>query len=236
MTKIRQEEVICQICNLAKKPSETIPAGLVRPSIVDVILRTHPDWKTEGYICLRDLNQFRSQYIEGAVEADKGELSVIEQQVVDSIKEQEVLSSNINIEFDRKLTVGEKLSDGLADFGGSWRFLMIFSGTLFVWILFNSVVLTLKPFDPYPYILLNLVLSCLAAVQAPIILMSQNRQEARDRLRADHDYRVNLKAELEIRHLHEKLDYLLIQQWQRLLEIQRIQIDIMEEVSGDVRR
>jgi len=236
MQKTRHEEVTCQICHLTKELADTIPADLVRPPIVDMIRRTHPGWKTDGYICLHDLNQFRSQYIEEVVEADKGELSVIEQQVVDSIKEQEVLSSNVNIEFDRKLTVGEKMADGLADFGGSWRFLMIFSGTLVVWILLNSVVLTLRPFDPYPYILLNLVLSCLASVQAPIILMSQNRQEARDRLRADHDYRVNLKAELEIRHLHEKLDHLLMEQWQRLLEIQRIQVEIMEEVSRDVRR
>ena len=100
----------------------------------------------------------------------------------------------------------------------------------------NTVVLLARPFDPYPFILLNLFLSCLAALQAPIIMMSQNRQEARDRLRSENDYRVNLKAELEIRHLHEKLDHLLQNQWQRLLEIQEIQIELMNELTADQRK
>src|SRR5205823_2265166 len=101
---------------------------------------------------------------------------------------------------------------------------------LVVWIVINSLAVLMRPFDPFPYILLNLILSCLAAIQAPIIMMSQNRLEARDRLRAEHDYRVNLKAELEIRHLHWKMDQLLTHQWRRLLEIQQIQTDLMEEL------
>ncbi len=100
----------------------------------------------------------------------------------------------------------------------------------------NSVVMLMKPFDPYPYIFLNLILSCLAAMQAPVILMSQNRQEARDRMQAEHDYRINLKAELEIRHLHEKIDHLLMNQWQRLMEIQQIQMELMEELAHKKRR
>jgi uncharacterized membrane protein len=99
----------------------------------------------------------------------------------------------------------------------------------------NSVVMLMKPFDPYPFIFLNLILSCLAAMQAPVILMSQNRQEARDRLQAEHDYRINLKAELEIRHLHEKIDHLLMNQWQRLMEIQQIQMELMEELARKKR-
>ncbi|MEJ2066841.1 MAG: DUF1003 domain-containing protein, partial [Deltaproteobacteria bacterium] len=91
--------------------------------------------------------------------------------------------------------------------------------------------LILKPFDPYPFILLNLVLSCLAAIQAPIIMMSQNRQEDKDRLQSQHDYLVNLKAELEIRHLHDKVDHLINNQWQRLLEIQEIQTELMEGLA-----
>jgi len=101
---------------------------------------------------------------------------------------------------------------------------------LAAWIGINSVATLRGPFDPYPYILLNLILSCLAAIQAPIIMMSQNRIEARDRLRSENDYQVNLKAELEIRHLHEKLDVLLKHQWQKLLEIQQIQMDFMKEL------
>jgi uncharacterized membrane protein len=236
MARSRQGAVVCQICNTAKSPSETMPAELVRPSVVEVIRRSHPDWRTDGYICLSDLNRFRSMYIQEAVESDKGEISFLERQVLESLEEHDVLSSNVNIEFERKLTLGERMADRVAEFGGSWRFVIIFFGVLLGWVLLNTIVLIGKPFDPYPYILLNLVLSCLAAVQAPIIMMSQNRQEARDRLRAEHDYRVNLKAELEIRHLHEKMDHLLVQQWQRLLEIQEIQIEIMEEISGNARR
>jgi uncharacterized membrane protein len=123
------------------------------------------------------------------------------------------------------------MADKLADFGGSWRFIGIFCGLLFLWVIMNSALIIWKPFDPYPFIFLNLILSCLAAIQAPVILMSQNRQEARDRLQAEYDYRINLKAELEIRHLHEKIDHLLMNQWQRLLEIQQIQMELMEELA-----
>lgn len=127
------------------------------------------------------------------------------------------------------------MADRLADFGGSWLFIGIFCGTLAIWIIMNSVVMLMKPFDPYPYIFLNLILSCLAAIQAPVILMSQNRQEARDRIQAEHDYRINLKAELEIRHLHEKIDHLLMNQWQRLMEIQQIQMELMQELARKKR-
>jgi len=147
-----------------------------------------------------------------------------------SMKDQGLLAKNVNVEFDRKLTLGERLADKVAEFGGSWRFIITFFIVMVMWIIMNSVLLLRKPFDPYPFILLNLVLSCLAAIQAPIIMMSQNRQEAKDRLRSEQDYRVNLKAELEIRYLHEKIDHLLAQQWQRLVEIQQIQMDLMEEL------
>src|SRR5690606_1596748 len=119
-----------------------------------------------------------------------------------------------------------------------WKFIITFGAILSSWIALNIVGLLARPFDPYPFILLNLVLSCLAALQAPVIMMSQNRQEARDRIRSKNDYKVNLKAELEIRHLHEKLDHLLIHQWQRLMEIQQIQVELMNEISrgGSSRR
>ena len=109
---------------------------------------------------------------------------------------------------------------------------MLFGGVLAVWMAFNVIMAAQEQFDPYPFILLNLVLSCLAAIQAPIIMMSQKRQEAKDRLRSENDYRVNLKAELEIRHLHEKLDHLINRQWERLAEIQQIQLEIMEDLAG----
>ena len=131
--------------------------------------------------------------------------------------------------------MGSDLSDRIASFGGSWTFIMIFGAVLFVWIVINTIVLATRAFDPYPFILMNLILSCLAALQAPIIMMSQNRAEARDRARAENDYKVNLKAELEIRHLHEKIDHLLRKQYNRLFEIQQIQIELLEEL-GQKRR
>lgn len=118
---------------------------------------------------------------------------------------------------------------------GRWRFIIVFAIILVLWIAINSTVLFWKPFDSYPFILLNLMLSCVAAIQAPVILMSQNREQVKNRLRSEYDYRVNLKAELQIWHLHEKIDHLLMNQWQRLLEIQEIQIDLMEELTRNKR-
>ncbi|MFH5806163.1 DUF1003 domain-containing protein [Alienimonas sp. DA493] len=128
-----------------------------------------------------------------------------------------------------------RLADRVASFGGSWTFILSFSGVLAAWVVLNTVGLMAEPFAPYPYILLNLLLSCLAALQAPVIMMSQNRQEAKDRARAENDLRVNLKAELEIRHLHAKLDLLLTHQWQRLREIKQLQTDLLEELGGRAR-
>ena len=151
--------------------------------------------------------------------------------MVESLREQELLSSNLNAEFAERSTLGQRVADRVATFGGSWTFISLFALVIVVWMIVNTVALLRRPFDPFPFILLNLVLSCLAAVQAPVIMMSQNRHDAKDRLRAENDYRINLKSELEIRHLGERLDLLLTQQWQRLLEIQRIQIELMEELT-----
>ena len=149
--------------------------------------------------------------------------------MVQSLADHETLAENIEAEFVGHRTLGERLSDHLASFGGSWTFIIIFFLLLIGWMAFNVVTLAREHFDPYPFILLNLVLSCLAAIQAPIIMMSQKRQEAKDRLRSENDFRVNLKAELEIRHLHEKIDHILTRQWERLAEIQQIQLEAMQD-------
>jgi uncharacterized membrane protein len=227
----RAEPIPCQICHEPRRPSEVLPAELVRTSIVETIRKTRPEWAPHGFICLQDLNRFRAEHVEDLLATEKGELSTLEEEVVRSLHEHDTLSRNVNVEFDRELTFGERIADRVAEFGGSWRFIISFGVVLVLWIAVNSVALLRPPFDPYPYILLNLVLSCLAALQAPVIMMSQNRQEAKDRLRGEHDYRVNLKAELEIRHINAKFDLLLTHQWQRLLEIQQIQMEIMEELS-----
>ena len=230
MGRTQQATVLCQICKKHKNRSDVLPGDMVRGPVIETIRKKHPDWSSSGFICLDDLNHFRTEHVQEALVEEKGELSSLEEEVVKSLKEHELLSKNINVEFDRELTFGQRVADKVAEFGGSWRFIISFAVVIAVWIVINSVALILKPFDPYPYILLNLVLSCLAAIQAPVIMMSQNRREAKDRLRAEHDYRVNLKAELEIRHLNGKMDLLLTHQWQRLLEIQEIQTELMEEL------
>jgi len=206
-------------------------AELIRPSLLEFIQKKLPDLDTKGFICLDDLGEFRKDYIKEVLEDEIGELSALDQEVIESLQQHEILSSDISKQFERKLTFGERLSDHIAEFGGSWKFLISFGAVLVIWIAINGVILATHAFDPFPFILLNLILSCLAAVQAPIIMMSQNRAEARDRLRAENDYKVNLKAELEIRHLHEKIDHLLRRQYNRLFEIQQIQIELLEEIS-----
>jgi len=222
---------VCNICGKTKATSMMMPAELIRSALAEQIRTSYPDWKPEGYICLSDLNRFRMKYIQNLLESEKGELTALDHEVLESLRRHETLSSNVDAEFEKELVLGEKMADGLATFGGSWTFLIIFASILFVWIAINSFLLLKKPFDPYPFILLNLVLSCLAAIQAPVIMMSQNRQEAKDRLRSQNDYQVNLKAELEIRHLNEKIDHLLSHQWERLVEIQQIQIDLLSEIA-----
>jgi len=221
----------CAICGKTFAARELTTGELIRPSVVEEIRRTHPDWSSDKFICQADLAAFRAKYVHSLLESERGELTSLEQDVLRSLREHEVLASNVDAEFERDWSFGERLADRIAAFGGSWSFMIVFSGCLAVWILMNSLVLFWRPVDPYPFILLNLLLSCLAAVQAPIIMMSQNRQEAKDRLRAQHDYRVNLKAELEIRQLHEKLDHLLSHQWERLVDIQEVQLELLSEIG-----
>jgi uncharacterized membrane protein len=232
MPRTHHATVTCQICHQQKRRSEVLPAELVRSPVVDLIRAEHPDWSETGFICLSDLDHYRTRYVEQTLEAERGELTTLEEDVLRSMEEHELLAANVDAEFDEALTFGQRMADKLAYFGGSWTFLIFFAVFLAIWIVINSLLILARPFDPYPFILLNLVLSCLAAIQAPVILMSQNRQEAKDRRRGEYDYRVNLKAELEIRQLHAKLDLLLTHQWHRLLEIQEIQIELIEELAG----
>jgi uncharacterized membrane protein len=220
----------CQVCRNHFRVGEVIRARLIEEPIVKLIKARHPKWSPEGFICLADLNLFRSRYVTEVLKSASQEIYDQERGMAKGLEE-EVSSRNINKEFESRLTLGERMADRLADFGGSWTFISIFMVMLVVWMAINTWVLLRKPFDPYPYILLNLVLSCLAAIQAPVILMSQNRQEAKDRLHSEHDYEINLKAEIEIRKLHEKLDHLLMHQWQRLMDIQQLQVNLMEEIS-----
>jgi len=236
MTNKKQAIRTCQLCHRGFPESQCFPGESLRPRIVEEIVRDHPDWTNDGWICKDDLHRYRTRLVETVLASERGELTGLEREVVDALSRHETLARDIEAEFERKRSVGEVAADRIASFGGSWAFIGVFAVFLAVWMGLNTFALLAKPFDVYPFILLNLVLSTLAAIQAPVIMMSQNRQEAKDRLRAMQDYRINLKAELEIRQLHEKMDHLLARQWHRLVEIQQVQLDLLEELSRTTGR
>lgn len=220
----------CLVCGKNFPVRELVAAPLVRDNIASDIRRDHPAWSPAAAICQTDLARYRAQHVHALLVSEKGELSELEQAVLHSLQTHQTLAADVDSDYEENWTFGERLADRIADFGGSWTFLIIFGLFIVAWIMINSLVLYWRPVDPFPFILLNLLLSCLAAVQAPIIMMSQNRQEAKDRLRARNDYQVNLKAELEIRQLHEKIDHLLSHQWERMIEIQEVQLDLLNEL------
>jgi uncharacterized membrane protein len=222
---------VCEVCGRGDSEVPLLPISLSRAAITSLLEEKYPQRSHSGFLCVDDLNSLRVEYVRSLLAAEKGELSTLENEVLESLQKQDTVSSQIEEEFQAKFTFGERLSDKMAAFGGSWTFILIFILIVFLWIMTNLLFLARHSFDPYPFILLNLVLSCLAAFQAPIIMMSQNRQEARDRLRAVNDYQVNLKAELEIRLLHQKIDHMLSRQWERLAEIQEIQLDLIHELK-----
>ncbi len=236
MAENQPSKVVCQICGAEKSEGEAWPGELLREGLQQTIKKRYPHWSPTGYVCVADLNRLRGEYLEDLLKEDMGEITALQQGAVSAIEQHELLSRNLNVAFEQELTFWERLSDKVAAFGGSWVFIIGFGAVICLWIAINSVALLRQPFDPYPYIFLNLVLSGLAGFQAPIILMSQNRQDAKDRLRSEYDYRINLKAELEIRALNEKMDLMLKQQWHRLLEIQRLQFQVMEEMADTVAK
>lgn len=221
---------ICQICGRDESKIEILPAVVVRPALGDLIKTSFPNWSGKGFICRDDLRKFRNNYLMKLLEDEKGELTKLEKDVIAKLTDYEIITTNIDEEFAEQLTFGQKVSDKIASFGGSWKFIFLFMFVLIAWIGVNSYFLLSKPFDPFPFILLNLILSCIAAIQAPVIMMSQNRQEARDRKRAEADYKINLKSELELRQLHQKVDHLLTQQWERMVEIQELQLEVLDEL------
>lgn len=213
-----------------------MPAGALRPSLSEHIASRHPGtWDETARVCRKCLAHERFEYVKTRLTREKGELSAVEEDIARKVAEHQSLATDIEQRFESTSTLGQRVADRVAAIGGSWPFLLIFLLILLAWAGFNSIVLGTRAFDPYPYILLNLFLSCLAAVQAPIIMMSQNRVAARDRMEADQDFRINLKAELEIASLHEKMDHLLHSQWQHMVELQEIQLEVLNELSSKKR-
>jgi len=216
--------------------SERVSAKTIRHSILDLIQKEHPKFSHESYLGTSELNHYRENAISEFLVKEVGELSDLEKTVLNSLTENTTLTDKIDGEEGQILTVGQRVADKVATFGGSWTFIISFGVFILIWIAANVVWLANKSFDPYPFILLNLILSCLAALQAPVIMMSQNRQEEKDRERAKKDYMINLKSELEIRTLHEKIDHFIMDQQQELLELQKVQIDIMTNILKRVEK
>ncbi|MFW9618819.1 MAG: DUF1003 domain-containing protein [Sulfurospirillum sp.] len=223
---------ISDISHKAFPLSERISATTIRHSILRAIQEQYPDFGEESYLSVSEINAFREKYIADYLAKELGELSDLEERVLASFRNNSTLTDKIADSGDESvtLTFGQKIADKVAAFGGSWTFILSFCFFLFLWIAINVVWFHNQGFDPYPYILLNLILSCVAALQAPIIMMSQNRQEEKDRARSKSDYMINLKSELEIRMLHEKIDHLIMHQQEELLEIQKVQIDMMQDI------
>lgn len=215
---------------------EEIKGQDIREGVFNLIQSEHPDFNRDCYITLAELNRYRRLYLTSLIIQEKGELALIDRDVMDAIKNNSILSENIQDENETELTYGEKIADKVAAFGGSWMFIISFFAFILLWMIVNIYFFASDPFDPYPFILLNLILSCLAAIQAPIIMMSQNRQEQKDRQRNEHDYKINLKAELEIKLLSEKIDHLLVHQNNKLLEIQEVQIDYLEDLLKEIKK
>lgn len=215
---------------------EAVQLHGVRDSVFDFIKSKYPEVERDDYLSLSELNTFRREYLADLVEQESGELQLIDRDVMNAVKNNSILFENIQDKIDKKLTVGQRVADSVAQFGGSWTFIISFFVFLLIWMTVNILFLASKAFDPYPFILLNLILSCLAAIQAPIIMMSQNRQEQKDRLRSEHDYKINLKAELEIKLLSEKIDHLIIHQNRKLLEIQEVQADYLDDLTEEISR
>lgn len=210
--------------------SDKVSGHVVRQPILELIRKDHPQFTANDYLSLTELNYYREKYISGFLLKELNELSALKENVLDSLKKETTLSDKLENEELSSITTGQKIADKVATFGGSWTFILSFGTFLAVWILVNVFVLASRPFDPYPFILLNLILSCIAAMQAPVIMMSQNRQEEKDRERAKKDYMINLKSELEIQMLHEKIDHLIMHQQQELIGIQKVQIDMMNDI------
>lgn len=225
---------LCAATGKSLPHAKLTPLSALRPRLTEIILEEYPDLERDALVSEEVVNAARVKYVHNLLETQLGDLTHLDEEVVSSLHRHELLSERPASEHEERqqLTFGERVSDRIAAFGGSWRFILSFTGFLIIWILINAF-LAGKSFDPYPFILLNLILSCIAALQAPVIMMSQNRGEARDRQRAESDYKINLKAELEIRHLHEKIDYLLHRHATQLMEIQNIQLELLREMASN---
>jgi uncharacterized membrane protein len=224
-------EQTCSISGKVHDEKEGILWEDLRPSLQHFFKSQNLQLKPGAFISFNALNDLIRAYINKLSTEELRAHSSLVQRVHQQYKNDETLKPIKARLEEGPTTFGQRMADRIADFGGSWTFILIFFGFILIWMAINTFYFFNKGFDPYPYILLNLILSCLAALQAPVIMMSQNRQEDKDRERAEYDFKVNLKAETEIRLLHEKLDYILLHQNQSLVELFQLHLDILQQMQ-----
>ncbi|OXB04733.1 DUF1003 domain-containing protein [Flavobacterium plurextorum] len=223
------------ISNIDFPENDKVYGKSIHDPILGLIIKDHPSFCDDDCIAVEELNEYRQRYISNYLSTEIGALSDLEKNVISSLKEDKSIVSTVEDEAETR-NFGQKIADQVADFGGSWTFIISFLAFIVIWIGSNVYILVNKGFDPYPFILLNLILSCIAALQAPVIMMSQNRQEEKDRNRAKKDYMINLKSELEIRMIHDKIDHLIMHQQQELIEIQKVQIEMMNDILNKIKK
>lgn len=234
-SSMKHNETFNSAISNIKYPLKDLVLGTsIRISILQLIREDYPDFDKNSSISVSELNIYREKYISKYLQTEIRALSAIEKDVVKSLEEDTSLVAKL-VEDAETRNHGQIIADKVASFGGSWTFIISFFVFITIWISSNVLIFTNKEFDPYPFILLNLILSCIAALQAPVIMMSQNRQEEKDRDRAKKDYMINLKSELEIRMLDDKIDHLVMHQQQELIEIQKVQIEMMNDILNRIK-
>ncbi|MCK8606699.1 DUF1003 domain-containing protein [Apilactobacillus ozensis] len=230
----RNKAVKCLVDDAVFMEDEGLFLSDLHPSIVNLIKHDYPKAKINSFICSHHLLKYRMARVDSMINADLKQSQKINRKLTKALQNDDYEITDVNVALSKTLTFGQRVSDAVARFGGSWSFIFIFVGVLLGWMIINGLSLFGLHFDPYPFILLNLALSCIAAIQAPIIMMSQNRSADRDRLDAENDFHVNLKSEHELRILHAKLDHLTQNQLPHDLEIEKLQLQILGEVRTEL--
>lgn len=210
-----------------KKLQNTTKISELELELLGYIQSKNPAAQETDEITYRQVLDYRYAYINQLLSEEMNATEAFNENYHEKIQRKDLQTKNLNKALAKQETFGDKIADKIAEFGGSWPFIITFIVFLLAWIVLNATGLFFKPFDKYPFILLNLALSCLAALQAPIIMMSQNRAAERDRAQADNDYEVNVKAEVEIDSLHQKLDYLMMTKWQHIIQLQQLQVELL---------
>jgi len=223
------------ISGIEFKENEKVLGKTIRIPVLNLIREDYPYFNLQDFIADSELNVYREKYISKYLATEVDQLSDLHKKIIHSINDDKSFVNTVEDEVDSR-NYGQIIADKVAAFGGSWTFIISFFVFILIWIALNAFILINRGFDPYPFILLNLLLSCLAALQAPVIMMSQNRQEEKDRERAKKDYMINLKAEVEIRMLDEKIDHLIMNQQQELIEIQKVQIEMMNDILQRIKK